>query len=296
LADQTIPLKTWKIYRVTNLTNGKRYVGQTVRAIPQRWAAHVSAANTNSPQWLAQAIKKYGADNFIIEVIDTVFSHTEALAAEAKWIAFYDATGADGYNMTGGGPGIVGYRHTDEAKAKMSKARKGKPRPPGFGPKISAALKGRHHSPETRAKIGDVHRGLKHTPEARAKMSAALRGRIITSEARTKIAARLRGRKHSEERRRNESLEQLGKKLSPETRAKIGLASASRRHTPEARAKMSRAQKGRIVSLETRAKMGASLRGKPHAPEHREANRQAQLKRWARHRAEQQKKQYELDL
>jgi len=75
-------------------------------------------------------------------------------------------------------------KHSDEARAK-----------------ISDANKGRTMSAEARAKIGAAHKGKTVSAEARAKLSAALKGRIITAEARAKLSAAGKGRTHSAEHR-----------------------------------------------------------------------------------------------
>ena len=49
---------------------------------------------------------------------------------EQCYIALYDTTNRNkGYNITLGGEGICGYKHTKEARKKMSEARKGKKNP-----------------------------------------------------------------------------------------------------------------------------------------------------------------------
>ena len=48
---------------------------------------------------------------------------------------------------------FLGRKHTPEARAKMSAARKGKPLSAAHRAALSAAHKGKEHSPETRARI-----------------------------------------------------------------------------------------------------------------------------------------------
>src|SRR5208282_2526537 len=58
------------VYLIRNLINGKVYVGQTTLTLRDRWNCHLSAArNTSKPSYFQRAIKKYGADNFSIEVL-----------------------------------------------------------------------------------------------------------------------------------------------------------------------------------------------------------------------------------
>lgn len=65
--------------------------------------------------------------------------------------------------------------------------------------KISAANKGRKHTEETRAKVGVAFRGKKHTDETRDKM----KGRVVSEETRAKVSAVHKGKIISEETRAN---------------------------------------------------------------------------------------------
>lgn len=55
------------IYLITNLINGKVYVGKTTGTLENRWKQHVEAASRNIDTHLYRAIRKYGAENFKIE-------------------------------------------------------------------------------------------------------------------------------------------------------------------------------------------------------------------------------------
>ena len=59
------------IYKITNMINGKCYVGQAVN-IKRRWKKHKEVAfNNKDPGYsypLYQAIRKYGLENFAFEV------------------------------------------------------------------------------------------------------------------------------------------------------------------------------------------------------------------------------------
>ena len=58
------------IYKITNTVNGKVYVGQTVRSINHRWSQHLYVNSTCTR--MNAAIKKYGKENFRIDVIENV--------------------------------------------------------------------------------------------------------------------------------------------------------------------------------------------------------------------------------
>lgn len=93
------------IYKITNLINNKLYIGKTVTSIAHRWDQHKSAAK-NRGQWaLYKAIRKYGEDNFSIEMIEEV-DNDNLNNREIYWINYYNSY-RDGYNMTLGGDGRI---------------------------------------------------------------------------------------------------------------------------------------------------------------------------------------------
>lgn len=93
------------IYKITNTTNGKCYIGQS-RDIQARWAKHLSAYKS-SPEWeLYRAFKKYGIAAFSFEVIEEC-AIEELNEREIYWIAQYDSFN-NGYNMTLGGEACNG--------------------------------------------------------------------------------------------------------------------------------------------------------------------------------------------
>lgn len=98
------------IYKITNLINGKIYVGQTTKTLEQRLAKHWSEAKCASRpnNYFHNALLKYGIENFIIEKLDTASSIEELNEKEYYWIEKLHSRDKDiGYNlMTGGKSGI----------------------------------------------------------------------------------------------------------------------------------------------------------------------------------------------
>lgn len=88
------------IYLVTNKINGKKYVGQTIRPLSERWKDHCRAKDKN---YFHNAIRKYGADNFTREVIDTAETVEELDEKEIYWIAKLNTLFPNGYNLKEGG-------------------------------------------------------------------------------------------------------------------------------------------------------------------------------------------------
>lgn len=110
------------IYRITNTTTGKTYIGQTVNTLEERWRLHL--VSNSQCQYLKQAISKYGKESFKIEMIDWATNQTELNYKEWLWIHKENTLAPNGYNLREGG-GSSG-RWSDAVKAKMSQAHMGK--------------------------------------------------------------------------------------------------------------------------------------------------------------------------
>ena len=91
------------IYMVVCLVNGKRYIGKTKNKLRYRWTAHKRGSTL-----LSAAIRKYGADNFTIEVLDTADSVPELNKLEVMYIRRYSTVTPNGYNVREGGAGGYG--------------------------------------------------------------------------------------------------------------------------------------------------------------------------------------------
>lgn len=91
------------IYKITNLVNGKVYIGQSIN-IAERWKKHLYAKDDFA---IHQALRKYGVDNFKFEVIEEC-SRSDLDEREQYWIDFYDAK-KSGYNMIDGGSNGAGF-------------------------------------------------------------------------------------------------------------------------------------------------------------------------------------------
>lgn len=89
------------IYKITNLLNGKCYIGQTIAKNPiLRWRAHCSK-KVNSAIHLA--IVKYGKNNFKFEIIEQNKTIEELNLLEQFYIKKYDTMSPNGYNLDIGG-------------------------------------------------------------------------------------------------------------------------------------------------------------------------------------------------
>lgn len=92
------------IYKITNLINGKSYIGQSIN-IEKRFQRHKQTAfNENNKHYnypLYRAIRKYNIENFSFDVIEECSEH-ELDEKEIYYIKFYNTYGG-GYNQDKGG-------------------------------------------------------------------------------------------------------------------------------------------------------------------------------------------------
>lgn len=95
-----------KIYKITNLVNGKIYIGQTRQSLIERFYKHCSKySDSHFFMPIKQAIFKYGKENFKIEAIE--YCDEESINdREIYWIEYYDSYNK-GYNCTLGGQGTL---------------------------------------------------------------------------------------------------------------------------------------------------------------------------------------------
>lgn len=101
------------IYLITNCINGKKYVGQTVQKLTQRFQQH--CAIQGKCRAVESAIAKYGKENFTIEELATAYSQDELNALEMRYIKEFKSIAPTGYNlMSGGGQGGVMHEDTKQ--------------------------------------------------------------------------------------------------------------------------------------------------------------------------------------
>ena len=146
------------IYEITNIVNGKCYIGQTWNKDLQKYFRN-SHRFVKGRTKLYNAILKYGSDNFKIESILVVDTQLEADKQEVFFISQYNSV-QNGYNLRSGGSH---GRHSEESKRK-----------------ISEAGKGRKHSEESKKKISASHIGKKLSTSTKRKMSKAKLGKHVS--------------------------------------------------------------------------------------------------------------------
>ena len=98
------------IYKITNCVNGKSYIGKTSVTLEYRLKKHKESALIKDTKFY-RAVRKYGWQNFKIEVLQDNILDSEIDERERYWISYYN-TFKEGYNSTIGGEG--GRRSTDD--------------------------------------------------------------------------------------------------------------------------------------------------------------------------------------
>ena len=176
------------VYKITNLVNGKVYIGASKR-IEDRWRDHKK--RINSP--IHSDLEAYGLDNFKFEVL---LECPETMLAqwERDMICLYDSDDPEkGYNSPKDRPYSL----------KLSEALKGIPCSEEHKRKISEANRGRHNIPlseETKRKISEACKGIPRSEETKRKISEARKGIPRSEETKRKIseARRLHSQKNRE--------------------------------------------------------------------------------------------------
>lgn len=213
------------------------YVGKGQKR--RAWDTHRGRSDWH--KFIVAKLKRMGMLHEV-RIIEYFADEYAALAREREMIERWRALGADLVNLTDGGEGPTGLKHTEEWKRANS-----------------ARMKGRRPSAETRAKMSAAAMGNKkglgkkkplHAVEA---LAAYWRGRPKSPETRRKISESKRGqiRLHSAEEDVRASERQKGIPKSDETRRRMSLHRKSDAH----KQKLRDINLGRTHSEETRKRL-----------------------------------------
>ena len=153
-------------------------------------------------------MNKYGIDNFTIRIIEYLFAESsEDLKnllneREIFYIAHFNTFLGEGYNLTKGGEGVLGYKHSEKSKQKMSENHNNSEE---YKQKISESKKGENNP--MFGKKGENHHmfGRKQSEETIQKMSESHKGKTPSEESK---------RKNSESHKRENLSEETIQKMS----------------------------------------------------------------------------------
>jgi len=158
------------VYMAVNRLNGRFYIGATEKGTQGRAAIHKRLSKYKGQRmYFARAINKYGFDAFRFLTIKDCVDWQDALASERQYIALLKPH----YNLTHGGGGVKGYRHSPQSISKMSAAKKGKP--------------GRKMTEEMRAWLSLVKTGVKLTPSDKQKEACIRTAKLGNAARRKKV-------------------------------------------------------------------------------------------------------------
>lgn len=184
----------YKIYKYTNLINGKIYIGQTKNTLEQR---ALNGTNYKGSRYFYNAIQKYGWFNFQGDILEDGLTIDEANYKESYYISLYNSTDPSiGYNIKSGGNNSSASEETRRIISFKAKERyKNKTKNPMYGKthskesinRMSYLKIGRNNpmygktlSEETKKKISDHHKG-KNNP---------IHNHIFTESERSKMSER----------------------------------------------------------------------------------------------------------
>ena len=116
----------YSIYKITNSTNNKVYIGWTSRDPSTRFEEH---QKTNKPKYqdrsaVSYAIEKYGVDNFTFDIVYQSYDYEHSRTIEAYFIAENNSLVEQwGYNLDMGG---TGHKRTESTTEKHREKMLGK--------------------------------------------------------------------------------------------------------------------------------------------------------------------------
>ena len=129
------------------------------------------------------------ADRVIFPVTQTTEEWAHFM--EMEFIDFYgrldDGTGIL-ENITDGGEGTSGRRHSEETRRKISEKAKGSKLSEETRTKIAKASEGRKHSEETKRKISKAKKGISRPTHVGEAVATANKERVWTEEMRAKLS------------------------------------------------------------------------------------------------------------
>lgn len=252
-------MSIYSIYKATNTINGKVYIGFD-SAWPSRQAQHLLDAERGSQKLFHKALRKYGSEAFTWDVIcqsqngEHLLNEMESYFIE-EYNSFY-LTG-QGYNMTLGGEGSLGRKHSERTRKILSEKAKARPRTAEELKRFSEIGIGVKKTDDHKAKIRQALIGHEMLEKTKKKISASMTGKVrgpLDDQTKQKIRSVLKGRP-SPLRGRAQSQELIEKRTHPQTQ-------------------------------DAKEKIRAALKGKPKSEEAKQRMKEAWVRRKAQNQAQ----------
>jgi len=265
--------------------HGKMYIGKSGRYKGRMQDHKKTAYNKKKDAWkenryLYRAIRKWGWDRFEKFLfqkhdirrgdIDDVLNKQE-VALIAEFETFTDQS--KGYNLTAGGEGTSGYKHTPEQVAAHTARMKKQWDDPEYKEKMRAVNKEAQNRPEVKAANSERSKKMWADPEFKAKMSVTMKE--VANRPEVKAA---RNRPEAKAAHSERSKKMWG---DPEYRTKTSAAIKQAHNTQEVKAAHSAASKRNWEDPEYRAKVSAATTEAQNRPEVKAAHSAAAKKMWA---------------
>jgi group I intron endonuclease len=137
------------IYKFTHAESGRCYIGQTIQLpVKRKWEHICDTRDSEKTYHFHNALKKYGVESFIFEVIDSASSLEELNRLEEFYINKFDSI-QNGFNIRQGGNNKI---HNAESIKRMSESqkaaharRRAEGRDGGWIRRDGGAMKGKSH-------------------------------------------------------------------------------------------------------------------------------------------------------
>ena len=192
------------VYVITNMINGKKYVGD-------HSTNNLDDGYLGSGQLLKTKILQYGKENFKKEILEFFPKKKEAFKAQEKYINEHNSLVPNGYNISPkGGYGVPNSYLNEITRNKISQSNMGKCC--NLGNQFAL---GHNHTEETKDFIRNIHKGKPKTEEHKKNLRISNKGKKHKSfkkhplgeKARQNISNGLKGKYTENQREARKNIE-----------------------------------------------------------------------------------------
>ena len=254
MEQQPIERKTYgRIYLLTNVLDGMRYVGRTKQSLKDRIRGHL---RKNDCRYIYNALTKHGFENFRLEELAVAYDKAELIRLEGEFVERLNTLSPNGYNLIKPGDKVEPSEETRQL--------------------LSDAMVKRFADPAALERLSKDVKKVRSTPESKVRTSLASKAAWMNSDTRAK-----RERSRKEFWQKPEAHEAASKLMlerckDPEYVSRMTAAVIAYRSTPAAREAHSELMKASWADPSFREKMTASLQELADDPK-RAAERSAKI-------------------